>query len=106
MANRRYRISRRAHADLQGIASYIGARNPAAADRVIDALLGSFSTLADSPEIGTKRDDLRSGVRVYSPPRPAQNYVVLFYLSDDGMEIAAVVHGARNWPELFSRGDK
>lgn len=106
MGKRRYRISRRAHADLQGIASYIGERNPAAADRVIDALIGSFSALADSPEIGTKRDDLRLGLRVYSPPRPAQNYVVLFYRSDDSTEIAAVIHGARDWPELFSQGNR
>lgn len=106
MGKRLYRISRRAHTDLQGIASYIGTRNPAAADRVIDALIGSFSTVADNPEVGTKRDDLRTGLRVYSPPRPAQNYVVLFYRSDTGIEIAGVVHGARNWPELFSQGDR
>jgi toxin ParE1/3/4 len=106
MGNRRYRISEGAHADLQHIASYIGARNPSAADRVIDVLIGSFSTLADNPEMAAKRDDLRSGLRIYSPTRPAQNYVVLYYLSSGNIEIAAVIHGARDWPELFSRDDK
>lgn len=105
MSNRRYRISRRAHADLEHIANYIGDRNPSAADRVIDALIGCFSTLADSPEIGTKRDDLRSGLRIFSPPRPAHNYVVLYYLSSGNIEVAAVIHGARDWPDLFSRDD-
>ena len=105
MSDGRYRLSRRAHADMEGIASYIGERNPAAADRVIDALIDCFSLLADRPQLGTKRDDLRFGLRVYSPPRPAHNYVVLFYQSTDGVEINGIIHGARNWPELVGGGD-
>lgn len=105
MSDGRYRLSRRAHADMEGIAGYIGERNPAAADRVIDVLVDSFSVLAVHPELGTRRDDLRPGLRVYSPPRPAQNYVVLFYQSSNGVDINGVVHGARNWPELASSGD-
>ena len=105
MGNHRYRISRRAYEDLEHIASYIGDRNPSAADHVIDVLIGSFANLADGPEIGAKRDDLRSGLRIYSPPRPAQNYVICYYPLADGVEIAGVIHGARDWPELFHRGD-
>lgn len=101
MSERRYRLTVRALSDLDGIASYIGERDVAAADRVIEVLVGCFATLAENPEIGTKRDDLRSGVRVFSPPSPAHNYVVVFYEARFGVEIDSVIHGARDWPELI-----
>jgi toxin ParE1/3/4 len=40
---------------------------------------------------------------VFSPPRPANNYVVVFYEVRFGVEINAVIHGARDWPELIAR---
>jgi toxin ParE1/3/4 len=103
MSQRRYRLTNRALDNLDGIASYIGERDVAAADRVIEALIGCFAKLAENPEIGTKRDDLRPGLRVFSPPRPAHNYVVVFYEVGFGVEINAVIHGARDWPELITR---
>jgi toxin ParE1/3/4 len=102
MSERRYRLSNRAINNLEGIASYIGERDVAAADRVINALIGCFAKLAENPEIGMKRDDLRPGLRVFSPPRPAQNYVVAFYEAPCGVEINAVIHGSRDWPELVA----
>jgi len=38
MYDRRFRLTDQAVADLEGIASHIGERNPAAADRVLDTL--------------------------------------------------------------------
>ena len=102
----RHRLTSQALADLEGIASYLGERNPRAADRVIDLIVGSFALLGNNPDLGTKRDDLRAGLRIFSPARPAHNYVVLYYKSPTGIEINGIVHGARDWPALVARGDR
>jgi toxin ParE1/3/4 len=106
MSQRRARLTSAAHRDLEGIAKYIGAHNPSAADRVIDALIETFSLLAENASLGALRDDLRAGLRVFSPPRPAHNYVVLYYDAPEGIEVIAVYHGAREWPELITHGER
>lgn len=106
MPSPRYRISNRALADLNGIADYLGERNPNAASRVLQTLLNSFESLAESPAMGVLRDDLHPGLRIFSPSRPAHNYVICFYSLADGVEISDVIHGARDWPELFHSGDR
>jgi len=106
MPSPRYRISKRALADLDGIADYVGERNPNAASRVLQTLLKSFESLAGSPATGIARDDLHPGLRIFSPVRPAHNYVICFYSFDDGIEISDVIHAARDWPELFHSGDR
>jgi toxin ParE1/3/4 len=106
MSDRRYRLTRRALDDLHGIANCIGERNPRAADRVIDLLVGSFGLLGKNPELGTKRSDLREGLRTFSPARPAHNYVVLYYVATTHVEINAIVHGARDWPNLVAGDDR
>jgi|SRR4051812_28008866 toxin ParE1/3/4 len=106
MANARYSLTDQAVADLQGVAQYIGERNVEAADRVLDVLYETFSFLAENPGVGTSRDDLSPGLRVFSPPRPAHNYVVAYFQSRTGVEVAAVIHGARDWPSLILGGDR
>jgi toxin ParE1/3/4 len=79
MAARRYYLSRRARDDLDSISNYLGERNPHAARRVLTELRNTFQLLARNPEIGTLRDDLHPRVRLFTPSRPAGNYVVFFY---------------------------
>jgi plasmid stabilization system protein ParE len=78
----------------------------ALADRVIDLIVGSFALLGDNPDLGTKRDDLRAELRIFSPARPAHNYVVLYYQAPPGVDINGIVHGARDWPTLIARGER
>jgi plasmid stabilization system protein ParE len=106
MAPQQFRLSRQAIADLEGISEYLGKRSPAAADRVIDALFETFDALAVSRELGTRLENLRSGLRMFVPLRPADKYVVFYYLVPDGVMISDVVHSARNWFDLFSRGER
>jgi toxin ParE1/3/4 len=106
MGKRRARLADQALAHLNGIADYIGRHNAAAADRVIETLIETFSSLAENPDLGEQRDDLQPGARIFSPSPPAHNYVVLYTKTDDGVEIAAVIHGARDWPKLFAGGNR
>jgi toxin ParE1/3/4 len=59
--------------------------------------------LAEHPETGTLREDLRPNLRVFSPRKPAHNYLVFFYPIDDGIEVNTVVHGARDYPSLLGQ---
>jgi plasmid stabilization system protein ParE len=45
---------------------------------------------------------LKQGLRAFS----ADRYVILYYVFDRGIEIAAVVHGARDLEGLFRRGER
>jgi toxin ParE1/3/4 len=83
-------ITPRAAADLEDIASYITSDSPAAAVRMIDRLEEISIPLKD-PRIGTARDDIAKGMRLF----PVANYLILFRSLDNGVEIVRYVHGAR-----------
>ena len=106
MARRRYRLSHQALADLEEIADHLGDQNASAADRVLEELLRTFQSLAANPELGTRREDLYSGIRLFVPPKPAGNYAVFYYPVSDGVEVSDVIHAARDWVGLFSRGER
>lgn len=92
--------------DLEELADYLGERNPSAADRVIEELDRSFDAIAGNRESGTSLDDLRSGLRVFVPSKPAANYLVFYYLVPDGVVISDVVHASRDWIGMFSRHER
>lgn len=106
MANRTYRLSNQALQDLRDISDHIGASNPAAAVRVLDTLLASFELLAENPEAGTPRNDLRNKLRMFVPGPPAANYVVFYYPLPNGIEVSDVIHAKRDWHALFLRKDR
>jgi len=95
--NRRYRISRQANVDLDAIADEIGATSVASANLVLDKLLETFRLLASNPNIGTLREDIADGLRMFAPSDPADSYVIFFYPIENGIEISDVIHGARDW---------
>ena len=76
---------------------YIAQDNPDAADRFIRALVSRFPLLASMPEIGRAREELSPHLRSF----PVGNYVIFYRLVDSGIEIARVLHGARDFPPLF-----
>ena len=106
MAARRYHLSRRARADLDAISTYLAERSPGAARRVLTELRDTFQLLARNPQIGTRRDDLYPNVRIFTPSRPASNYLVFFYPRPDGVEISDVIHAARDCEGMFARGER
>jgi toxin ParE1/3/4 len=102
----RYRLAVAADADLDEIATTIGQSNLENAIAVLDRLHETFMMLANHPHVGMLRDDLVPGIRVFSPPRPAHNYVVFFYPMSNGIEVSAVIHGSRDWIGIFARGER
>ena len=102
----KYRISRQADTDLEGIADYIADFNPTAASDVLDMLHNTFGFLSRNPQAGTLREDLRSNLRIFTPDRPAHNYVIFFYPRTDGIEVISVIHGAQDWIGMFLRGER
>jgi toxin ParE1/3/4 len=84
-------ITPRAAADLEDIASYIANDSPAAAVRMVDRLEEISMLLKDHPHIGTARDDIAKGMRLF----PVGNYLILFRSLDHGVDIVRYVHGAR-----------
>ena len=81
----------RADEDLIAIWLEIAAENPVAADRVLDAIEARWQQLAQHPHSGLARDDIAPGIRHLV----AGQYLTLYRIHDDGVEIVRVLHGLR-----------
>jgi len=99
-----YTVSPRARQDLLAIWDYIAnkRRSPAAADRQLERLAEKFALLATQPLLGESRDDMRPRLRVFA----AGNYVILYYPTEHGVDIAGVAHGAQDIEAMFRRGER
>jgi toxin ParE1/3/4 len=49
------------------------------------------------PELGRKRDELSPRLRSF----PVKNYIIFYRRMASGVEIARILHGARDLPTLF-----
>ncbi|MDH3402141.1 MAG: type II toxin-antitoxin system RelE/ParE family toxin [Acidobacteriota bacterium] len=95
----RVRWTRRALRALDGIAAYIAQDSPAAARRVVSRLEDSVGQLALHPSRG--RVGRVAGTRelvVSETP-----FIVPYRVRGDSVEVLAVLHAARRWPEEFTR---
>lgn len=88
----RFRIARIAGRDIDGIWDYIAEDNPRAAETFTRNLKKKFVQLAEFPAMGTTCDELGVGLRRL----PFKNYVILYRPMADGVEIARILHGARD----------
>jgi len=81
--------------DLKSLHSYIGDDNSKAASAMVGAMLTVIESLARHPEMG--RQGRVSGTRelVVAP------YVVVYRVWRTAIEIVAIIHGARRWPDSF-----
>ena len=77
--------------DLIEIWTHIAAENPAAADRVLDAIEARWQQLAQHPYSGVARDDITPGIRHLI----AGEYLSLYRIEGDRIEIIRVIHGRR-----------
>lgn len=80
--------------DLDDIWNYLGIEkdNPKAARHLIERLFVAFSSLAGQPLLGEERPDLGTKVRTFVV-RP---YLALYRPHPKGVQIAQVVHSARD----------
>jgi toxin ParE1/3/4 len=94
---RRFRLSPLAKSDLAEIRRYIRQDRPSAADRQIARFFQTFRTLGKNSEMGQRRPELGAGLRTFS----VGNYVVVYRPFVEGVEIARVVSGYRDFEALF-----
>ena len=90
-------VSSRAHADLHAIYAYIAADNVDAAKRVVRRLNEAFDLLAQRPFLGRVRLEIGADVRSFV----VHPYLVLYRPAEDGVDIARVIHGAREVGRVF-----
>ena len=62
-----------------------------AADRLLDLLEEKYKLLADNPHMGPARPDIAKELRYL----PVGNYLLLYRVISNGIELVRVVHGAR-----------
>lgn len=93
-----YAIASQARNDLDAIWSYIAADSTAAADRLMDTFHEKFLLLSTQPFLGESRPDLAANLRVFC----VGNYVVLYRPESPGIEVARVIHAARDVEMLTS----
>ena len=87
----------RAEQDLEDIWFFVAQDNPDAADRLLDRIEQSTKLLADNPHIGPARPDVAPELHYH----PVGNYLLLYRIIKNGIEVVRVVHGARDWVSLF-----
>ena len=91
--------------DLPGIFSYIARHDPAAAERVLDAVEATLAHLVAHPESGVPyptRSPRMKAVRML-PVTRFQNYLVFYRIEVEAVRVLYIVHGARHLLRLFQR---
>ncbi|MEJ0052836.1 MAG: type II toxin-antitoxin system RelE/ParE family toxin [Methylovirgula sp.] len=90
-------LTPRARADLDDIWLHIALNNLAAADRLIDEIASRCENLTAHPLLGPARPEIAPNARSLV----VGNYVVLYRLAGEGVEVVRIVHGARELQRLF-----
>jgi toxin ParE1/3/4 len=90
-------ITELAESDLAKIWLYIARENPDAADQFVDKLRVQCHRLAAAPQLGRPRPEFAMDLRSYR----VGNYFIFYFPTDAGIEVARVLHGARDLPRLF-----
>ena len=86
-----------AEQDLDEIWDFVANDSIVAADRLIDMIVGKCHLLAGNPEMGQARPELAPTLRSFS----LGSYMIFFRPIEDGIELARVIHGARDADALF-----
>ncbi|MER9106056.1 type II toxin-antitoxin system RelE/ParE family toxin [Mesorhizobium sp. M7A.F.Ca.US.010.02.1.1] len=82
----------RAEDDLIAIWLHVARESEAAADRLLDRIEARWRQLATYPFLGAPRDDIAPGIRHLV----VGDYLTLYRVDDDAIEIIRVLHGKRN----------
>jgi len=92
-----YTIAPLAQNDLDQIWSYVARESLAAADRLIALFHQKFLLLSSQPFMGESREELQPDLRAFS----VGNYAVLYRPVRNGIEVARVIHAARDIGSQF-----
>lgn len=81
-----------AREDLRHIEQYIGQDNPQAAVDFVERLIHRCEQIAQFPGIGRRRSELKSAYRSVAEGQ----YIILYSVSSDTVEIERVLHGKQD----------
>ncbi len=93
----KFRYSPQAENDIEEISNFIAQDNYRAAMNWIDAIEQKCDRLVDMPKLGISLGNARQNARMISMGK----YIILYRETKTGIEIARVVHGARQWQDLL-----
>lgn len=94
----RTRWTKLALADLEAIADFVARGDPAAADRIVTHIVDAVERLRDYPHLG--RTGRIAGTRelvIADTP-----YLVPYRVANGEVQILAVIHAARRWPDKLA----
>ena len=80
--------------DLASVLLYIAADDKSAALKLVDRLEAAGNSLVDFPMRG--RPGRNQGTRELAVS--GTNYIIVYQIEDEGVEILRALHGARDWP--------
>ncbi len=83
--------------DLEDIWWYIAQDSLEAADRLLDRIQEKLLSLAQFPQMGTSRDELKPRLRSFS----VNSYLIFYFPLEDGIDVIRVLHGARDVEVIF-----
>ena len=93
-------FSRLAEADLDEIVAYAARDKPAAAARLVRRIRQTCDALAANPQMGDRRTEFASNVlRSFT----VASYVIFFRAANDGIEVARILSGYRDWRTTIKR---
>lgn len=94
----KYSTTTRADKDVDEIVDYVAVRNVGAAIELDRSIYNVFDMLADNPEAGRERSELKADLRSF----PCGSYIVFYRLWAGDVIILRVIHAARDLEEIFS----
>jgi toxin ParE1/3/4 len=85
--------------ELDEIHDFIGEKrqSPAPAAKLVREIHRKANLYVTQPEMGTLREDLGEGFRIFSH----KPYIVVYRVIEGGIEVVRVVDGRRDYPALF-----
>jgi toxin ParE1/3/4 len=81
--------------DLESLHTYIADDNPSAAAITVETVVAGIEALVRHPEMGRKGRIAGTRELVIAP------YVIAYRARKTSIDILAVIHGARRWPDSF-----
>ncbi len=93
----KFTVSHYAETDLEEILLYLAENNRDSAIQFIQEMMKKFDLIANNPKIGTTKDKIIIGLRLF----PFKNYNIFYFQTESGIEIHRVLHSSRDNIQVF-----